>query len=89
MSDAAPDSVLPRVWCDFNACGWTGEPGDDCYYVLDMNTIEAHGLASGTRVFIWDDDGDGVIIGCEGQLEVFRDSWRVRPAAGTWFQGRA
>ena len=89
MSDGAPDFALPRVWCDFNACGWTGEPGDDCYYVLDVEAIAARGLTSGTRVFIWDDDGNGEIIGCVGKLEVFRDGWRVRPAVGTWFQGRA
>lgn len=82
-----PDPVLPRVWCDFNACGWSGEPGDNCYYVIDDDAIAANGLTEGARLFVWDDEGDGNVIGCEGRLESFQGRWRVRTDAGDWYRG--
>jgi hypothetical protein len=88
MGDVPPEASLPRVWCDFNACGWSGEPGDNCYYALDVGALAALGPAAGARVFVWDDEGGGEVIGCEGRLEPFRGGWRVRPVAGTWFRGR-
>ena len=88
MRSEPPDFSLPRVWCDFNACGWSGEPDDDCYYVFDKQEVAALQPAEGMKVFIYDDNGDGTIIGCEARLEIFRDSWRMRPDKSTWFEGR-
>ncbi len=81
------DSALPRIWCDFNACGWSGNASDNCYYVLDQKAIAALGLTECSHVFIYDDDGDGHVIGCAGKLESFDGQWRVRPVADSWFRG--
>lgn len=78
-------TLLPRIWCDFNACGLSGEPGDDCFYVFDMKGL---GPTEGMRLCVYDDDGDGDVIGCEARLERWGDSWRLRPDDGTWFKGR-
>ncbi len=88
MASSIPDLSLPRLWCDFNACGWSGDAGDDCYYAFDKQALATLDPTEGMRVFIYDDDGDGNVMGCEGLIERHRDSWRIRPDKGTWFQGR-
>jgi hypothetical protein len=89
MKSEPPDAALPRLWCDFNACGWSGEPDDRCYYAFDQQALTALGPREGLRLFAFmDDDGDGEIVGCQAVLERFGMSWRIRPDAGTWFSGR-
>jgi len=88
MKSERSDDSLPRVWCDFNACGWSGAPDDDCYYAFDKEAVEALHPTEGMRLFIYDDDLDGEIFGWEGQLERFQDSWRIRPDKSTFFRGR-
>lgn len=88
MSPLVPDSSLPRLWCDFNACGWSGVSGDNCFYVFDKNAFQALPPAEGMRVVLYDDDGDGNVIGCVGRLEPYDGSWRIRPEADSWFRGR-
>ncbi|MDB5388350.1 MAG: hypothetical protein JWM11_3996 [Planctomycetaceae bacterium] len=87
MNFNPPARNLPRIWCDFNACGWSGQPDDNCYYVVDLTAVSAHSLADGARLVLWDDEGEGQVICCEGQLELFNEKWRVRPVADTWFRG--
>jgi hypothetical protein len=86
MTEPLPTS-LPKIWCDFNACGWSGEPGDGCYYVFDERALLELGPIESMRLFVFDDDGDGDVIGCEGRLERWNDRWRVRPDEDTWFKG--
>jgi hypothetical protein len=82
--DLPQNDSLPRIWCDFNACGWSGEEGDDCFYAFDRKALNAINPSVGMRVFIYDEDGDnGEIIGCVGQLEQFNSGWRIRPV-GEW-----
>jgi hypothetical protein len=83
-----PNASLPRISCDFNACGWSGAPDDDCYYAFDKQAVTALCPVDGMRVFIYDDNGDGSIIGCEARLERFLDGWRIRPDKSSWFEGR-
>ena len=87
MQNMPPDPSLPRIWCDFNACGWSGEPDDNCFYALDEAAILALWPAGGARVFVCD-DGDDQVLGCVGHLEPYRDGWRVRPCEDTWFRGQ-
>lgn len=89
MKSEQPDSSLPKVLCDFNACGWTGAPDDNCYYAFDKQAVEAFHPVEGMRIFAYDDDGnDGEILGCESRLEAFQGSWRIRPDHSNWFRGR-
>ena len=88
MAPSVPDMSLPRLRCDFNACGWSGDAADDCYYAFDKQALATLDPSEGTRVFIYDDDGDGTVIGCEGLLERYQGDWRIRPVKGTWFEGR-
>ena len=88
MKSEPPDASLPRIWCDFNACGWSGTPDDNCYYAFDKQAVEALRPTEGMRLFVYDDDGGGEVIGCEARLEGFQGSWRIRPNESTWFRGR-
>jgi hypothetical protein len=89
MHSQTPNAALPRVQCDFNACGWSGEQDDDCYYVFDKEALAELGPFDGMRLLAIDDEGDGEVIGCEGRLELCHDSWRIRPVEGSWFRGSA
>lgn len=79
-----PTPLPPRVWCDFNARGWSGEPDDDCFYVLaptDLDTIDAiEGLS--ILLYDWDDDAETQVIACVAQLDRYRDRWRAKPRTG-------
>jgi hypothetical protein len=87
MTAALPSRSLPKLWCDFNACGWSGEAGDNCYYSLHREQIAKLQPTTGMRVFVWDWSDEKLVIGCEALLEPYNDSWRVRPVDGTWFEG--
>lgn len=43
-------SKYPAVWCDFNACGWSGRPDDDCFYVLDQTRLTQLGAKAEDNV---------------------------------------
>ena len=86
MESKLASTDLPQLWCDFNACGWTGEPGDNCFYAFDRAGLEALSPRPGLQLFAWDYSGDGdEIFGCEATLERFDEGWRLRPASG-WRQ---
>ena len=68
----------------FNACGWSGEPGDDCYYSLDREDLDALPARVGLEVFIWDESDENKILGCVAALEQFNDGWRARPVSGMY-----
>ncbi len=76
-----PDPLPPPLWCDFNACGWSGEPDDNCYYVLDRRALDALPARVGLEVFIWGETDETTIIGCVARLEQFDDGWRARPVS--------
>jgi len=81
---------IPHIWCDFNASGWSGESGDNCYYVLNKAALDSLPEQEGTRVFIFDyEDVDMTeIVGCEAILERTADGWlRARPDEATWYSG--
>jgi hypothetical protein len=82
------NASLPRIWCDFNACGWSGEPNDNCYYEFDKDALARLSPSGGMRVIAFADEGEGNVLGCEGTLELWRRSWRIRPVPDTWFNGR-
>ena len=86
MKSAPPDASLPRVWCDFNACGWSGAPDDNCYYTFDKVALAALRPTEGMRLFVYMDEGDGTVVGFEARLERFQDSWRIRPDERTIFR---
>jgi len=90
MEGQLPIEPLPFVWCDFNACGWAGN-GDESYYALDKKKLAALVAYDGMRVFLYDNEEPGMILGCVAQLryvtvEAF-SGWRAEPAAGTWYRG--
>jgi hypothetical protein len=87
MNSNLPDASLPRLWCDFNAEGWTGAPDDTCYYAFDQQALARLGPREGLRLFAFVDEENGEIVGCQAVLETFGTSWRVRPVEGTWFSG--
>jgi hypothetical protein len=72
MGNTPVNTDLARVWCDFNACGWSGEPGDDCFYAFDRAGLESLSPHPGLRVFAYDHSGDGEeVFSCEATLERF------------------
>jgi hypothetical protein len=83
-----PTPLPPRLACDLNACGWSGEPDDDCLYVLDMEALASLPARAGAKVFLfdWEDRESDLIVGCVAQLETFGDTWRARPLSG-WYHG--
>ncbi len=81
MGSSPASTDLPKVWCDFNACGWSGEPGDDCFYSFDRAGLAALSPRPGLRVFAYDYSGDGEeVFGCEATLERLGEGWRLRRA---------
>jgi hypothetical protein len=81
--------TLPRLWCDLNAQGWSGEPDDDCYYALDSEQLEALRPVIGMKVFIWDWSDSEWIVGREASLERFGGVWRARPTDEGWVEVRS
>jgi hypothetical protein len=89
-----PPDDIPRLGCDFNAIGWSGEPDDDCYYALDRERLGALKPTEGMRVVIYDADlgeqGKPQVLGCIATLEFHRGKasscWRARPIPGTFYR---
>src|SRR5882724_8162331 len=88
MKSELPPRSLPKLNCDLNACGLSGEPDDDCYYGLDWKHLATLQPVVGMRLFVWDWSNSELIIGCEALLERFDDRWRARPIAETWVEAR-
>jgi len=88
-----PSRQLPRVWCDFNSGGWSGEDEDHCYYAFDEKILREMKPRSGMRVFIYEPSRDGLVMGCEARLEVYQhpvseqSRWRLRPVPDTAYLG--
>jgi len=88
-----PASALPRVRCDFNSAGWSGEDGDDCYYSFDEKALARHRPRVGMRVFIFEPSRDELVMGCEAELERYEHPitgeprWRLRPIPNTGYLG--
>lgn len=71
-----PDSLPPSLWCDFNACGWSGCATDNCYYVFDEQALAALRPGPGQEVFLFmEDDAVGIlVVGCIALLEPYLGS---------------
>jgi hypothetical protein len=81
-------SDLPPLWCDFNACGWSGRPDDNCYYSLDKVRVEE--FKAGDRVFLYDVDlVDGAmgVIGIDAELIEDRSGLIARPLGDAFYSG--
>jgi len=89
-----PKKSLPRLWCDFNSVGWSGEEGDECYYSFDEKTLTKRRPREGMRVFIYEAGHGGLVMGCEAVLERYRHPitdelcWRLRPVSNTGYLGK-
>jgi hypothetical protein len=84
-----PQSSCPPVWCDFNACGWSGQPGDNCFYVLDKQRLVELRAKAGDRVFLYDlDSEDGSeVTGVEGELVDSGGKLIARPLGEQFYSG--
>jgi hypothetical protein len=88
-----PHQALPRIRCDFNSVGWSGEEDDECYYSFDEKALAAHRPRDGMRVFIFEDGQNGLIMGCQAELDTYnhpvtgQSKWRLRPIHETGFLG--
>jgi hypothetical protein len=84
-----PRSKYPPVWCDFNACGWSGRPEDNCYYVLDQKRLAEVGAKAGDRVFLlMEDSADGQEIpGIEAELADSDGKLIARPLDQEFYNG--
>jgi hypothetical protein len=97
IEGVAPPSSIPLLWCDFNAHGLSGEPGDECYYSLHRDELEKLNPTNGMLVFIYDDDlsrdKKPEIMGYIATLEqvTFRNAlhWRACPDKTTCYRGPA
>ena len=89
-----PKKSLPRVWCDFNSAGWSGDMDDECYYSFDEKTLAKARPRSGMRVFIYESGQNGLVMGCEAVVEHYQHPitdqvrWRLRPVADTGYLGK-
>ena len=89
----ASRTSLPRLWCDFNSVGWSGEDDDECYYSFDEQALNACRPREGMRVFIYEKGRNELIMGCEATLEKYthpitrEPRWRLRPVHGTGYLG--
>ena len=88
MKSIPPDPSIPRLFCDFNAQGWSGAPDDNCYYAFDEKRLAEIDPKEGLLLFAYMDELDDEIIGCEVRVEKFGESWRLRPNEDTWFEGK-
>jgi hypothetical protein len=94
-TDTLPDPTIPPLRCDFNACGWSGEPDDNCYYSLYRDELARLNPPSGKQVYIYDDDisdeGQPEVFGCTATIEHVhlrgRPYVRARPTTGPWYRG--
>jgi hypothetical protein len=91
-STRPPDNIR-RVWCDFNACGWSGLPDDNCYYVLSAEDLK--NAQEGELVFIYDSDNGGhsEIFGCIAKLNWYRGTassgWRACPTNSSFYREKS
>jgi len=77
-----------HVWCDFNACGWSGTDGDDCYYVFaldDLSTPPENGMQ--VLLYDWEDEAKTEVLAQVANLEKTDGGWRARPT-GDFYSGR-
>ena len=84
---------LPRICCDFNSVGWSGEDDDECFYSFDEKALAACKPREGLRIFIFEKGQGEVIMGCEAMLESYpnpvsgQPKWRLRPVHDTGYFG--
>lgn len=84
---------MPRLLCDFNSVGWSGDEEDTCYYSYDEKALGRMRPREGMRVFIYESGRDRLIMGCEATLERYQHPitnaprWRLRPIPDTGFLG--
>jgi hypothetical protein len=87
---------LPCYECDFNACGWSGESGDDYFYAIAVPDGRDK-TDDGLEVLLYMDDScfedeNGVVMAVKARLEwVERGAfkgWRGKPDPTTWCRGR-
>jgi hypothetical protein len=86
----ASKSPVQKIWCDFNACGLSGEDDDFCFYSFDRHVFYELPPESGLRVLIWDYSDEEEIIAFEATLEPFPDhvtGWRARPDENKFYRG--
>jgi hypothetical protein len=89
----APRRSMPRIQCDFNSVGWSGDEGDECYYSFDEKALARHRPRAGMRVFIYEASRDDLVMGCEAELEQYQHPitdalrWRLRPVPNTGYLG--
>jgi hypothetical protein len=86
---------LPRISCDFNSAGWSGDDDDECFYAFDEKALAACKPRDGMRVFIYEKGQGSIIMGCEATLESYphpvsgKPRWRLRPVHETGYFGQA
>jgi hypothetical protein len=84
---------LPRIECDFNSTGWSGEDDDECYYSFDENALARLHPRPGLRIFIYEASRDDLVMGCEAELEKYQHPisdaarWRLRRVPNTGYLG--
>lgn len=95
LGKKGPSKSLPRIRCDFNSAGWSGEDDDDCLYSYDEKALSACRPKEGSRIFIFEDGKNGMIMGCEAHTEGYthpvtgQKRWRLRPIHDTGYMGKA
>ena len=91
---AKPKKSMPRLQCDFNSVGWSGEDDDECLYSFDEKAMAAFRPREGMRFFIYEPGRDDLVMGCEATLERYRhpitdeSRWRLRPVSDTGYLGQ-
>jgi hypothetical protein len=84
-----PRTRYPAAWCDFNACGWSGRPDDNCFYVLDQERLAEVGAKVGDKVFLFmEGSADSQeVTGIEGKLLESSGKMIARPLDQEYYNG--
>jgi hypothetical protein len=90
MEGQPPIAEAPAVRADLNAQGWAGS-GDNAFYVLDPVALALAQPEPEKRIFLWDHDESGTVLGWVAILEhvtvgQFTD-WRAIPVPGSFYRG--
>lgn len=89
MSMQLNNLSIPTVWCDFNASGWSQEENDNCYYIFNKSSINQLDNITDIVVFAYMPENieETLFVGCQAQIEICEDDYRLRPIEGSWISG--
>jgi hypothetical protein len=85
MQKTAPDSKFPRIYVDFNACGFPGVEGR-CYFAYSEHDLQKIAPKEGMTVCAYMESDELSVVGCLTRLEFREGRWLFHELADSWFE---